>query len=1244
MNESSPTSDFLASRSAASAGPDPLQYLSNRFGGGASTPAVSTTGDSGTTPAAPAAPNANLPMGLRMEQAVVNFGKKFQAFQDTFDPVKGVLKPVLDRAAEAGAAINRDLTTALPSERTDPLNPETEHVAPGALPDRIMQTAGDAANVLSSPISGVIKKTFGPLIEKLTGGKISADDVASDADIIAQVAAGSIKNPEAAGGTAARGGSEAAPAAEGTASEGAGPPGGGAPQAASGSIPISSANVPGESPIVRFQQDASAIQEATPAPQEGFTRLWRGNRPGETGSATSFTNDLPGIALPFREAYKGDLSFVDVPTSDLAQYENKGAVAPGAEFSLPEDIASSATPVSVSTDKAIAADAVQGSSISEAASKNGAVDADGLPLEDIEELKRAGMASEPFKINNESPDKLNVTPELQEQFRKYLNGESGESPVQPSLEKLGTKEGLEDAITQLATFIPRSGIKTDSTLRSESMQMLLGLSPDDLLNGPIGSIAKDTSDLDARMDAAKILVMSGAEQLRGLAIRANMPGATDADWQAATRAYALQNQITKMFSDAGTNVGRALRARQLDVFGEGSAAQAFNDIVANVGPENIEEVIRKMAALPTPEQVSGWTGTLRKMVSRDGLLYGWYNVLLGPATIAKKLTSDAVVGTLNVASRYVAEKLGSGAVAPGETAALVSGYAGSIMDGLSAAAKAMRSGHSNFMSDYQTMDGTTVTRMEKLVGDGDAQVDAQHPTNAAFALLRAGLPTTWIGAADDLAKVMNYRAEARSLLQRQGVAQDLEGDALSQHINDGLANMPDDIHAQAKAAALSNTFQDPLTGIAANLQDTMDSLNLPIGTPSLGWKGFEVPVGRMLMPFVKVPANIMKFVYRNSPLPLAFPSAGFKAELAAGGAQRDLAYARVGIGTGISMAASGLAISGNLTGAGPSEPSANAAWQRAGNMPYSIKIGGQSYGYNKVEPIGMMLAAVADTFNVMKFAKDEDNENVAASMVFGLGDAILSKTYMSGIANFFDALNAPEQESSRYVDNLIASMAVPNTVGSIDKATDKWRRAHYDLLGAIEAKTPGLSEGMPPVRTIWGDPIPQDQGFAPPFTGTGAARALSPIPERPNDAQPIDSWIWDNRQSFPIDGRGNIQLPSKPGHTQTFMVGKIDAHVALSSEQYSRFVELSGNTVKDGNGLGAKDYLNALVSGDNPDSATQRQWNNGSPAVKAVIVQSAVGKFRQAAKQQLRSEFPDIEQAINAQATDRAGQLTGAPQ
>jgi hypothetical protein len=112
-------------------------------------------------------------------------------------------------------------------------------------------------------------------------------------------------------------------------------------------IEVSSGPVRGISNMVRFREDASAIHATLPEVPDGHTRLWRGNRPDEVGSNPQFTNDLPGIALPFREMYGGPVSYVDVPTASLGRYLQTAGAAPDAEFILPGELAARATAVHV---------------------------------------------------------------------------------------------------------------------------------------------------------------------------------------------------------------------------------------------------------------------------------------------------------------------------------------------------------------------------------------------------------------------------------------------------------------------------------------------------------------------------------------------------------------------------------------------------------------------------------------------------------------------------------------------------------------------------------------------------------------------------------------------------------------------------------------------------------------------------------------------------------------------------------
>lgn len=99
-----------------------------------------------------------------------------------------------------------------------------------------------------------------------------------------------------------------------------------------------------------FIQRANKIRASLPEVSEGYTRLWRGNRPGEVGQNPSFTNSLEGIALPFLDVYGGNLSYVDIPKDQLEKFLQMSGVARDSEFMLPSELASKAAVIKVETE------------------------------------------------------------------------------------------------------------------------------------------------------------------------------------------------------------------------------------------------------------------------------------------------------------------------------------------------------------------------------------------------------------------------------------------------------------------------------------------------------------------------------------------------------------------------------------------------------------------------------------------------------------------------------------------------------------------------------------------------------------------------------------------------------------------------------------------------------------------------------------------------------------------------------
>lgn len=855
---------------------------------------------------------------------------------------------------------------------------------------------------------------------------------------------------------------------------------------------------------------------------------------------------------------------------------------------------------------------------------------------------------------------VEVSPELGAKFERYLAQERGElpaplepnakplaeqasadfsstgaNPVKVNLNMINGPDDLKDAIARVSAQIPAQAVRHNDAVLDAAQS--LAMSPSDFMAGPGAALS------DAQVVGLRMVTNDVARQFLESAKAAAIPGAAPEARAEALATYAKFNDILSFMEGAKAESGRSVQAWGIKVAGSTVPyTEAVKRLAEVVGGPESAGFLERMGALDTPEQIAGAARAARTMTSRDWMMYGWYNALLCPRTIVKKAMSDTFMGMWNLATRYAAEKFGpEHGVQVGETAALLQGYKSSFTDSLALARKAFLAGRSQFNAGSEYLEAFD---HGQALADSAPEISTDAPTTAWRDFMRAStnwkslMPTTWVGAVDDFATMMNYQAERHALAYRSAAAKGLDGPELEQAVDALESETPSWLHKQAVASAMANTFKEPLTGIAANLKDFFDGANIPIGHGM----NFELPIGRIIAPFIKIPINITRWSYTNSPLPLAFPSSRIAQELAAGGASKDLAIARIALGSTLSMSALGLALSGQITGRGPSDPQLQRAWQAAhgGDVRHSVKVGDKYYSYNSTEPVGLMMGVIADTVDIMRYAREEDAGQAALSLVFGAGEALLSKTYLQGTADLFKALQDPDKESAHYLAGLLSTMTVPNTVKDFAHALDPWMRQHYAFLDTIEARLPYISQGLPPQRTLWGDPIPVKDGYMPFLTGTGAAQMLSPITVAGGDAEPIDKWTYEHRLNFPHGADNKLGL-TKLGRVQTFSAGPgVSATVELTPAQHDRLQVLAGNALQDrSTGLGAKDTLNALVDGHGP-AGLQRQWDNSTDDARALIVQTVVNKFRAAAKQKLLQENPDIQEAVNAGWQSRASALT----
>lgn len=875
-------------------------------------------------------------------------------------------------------------------------------------------------------------------------------------------------------------------------------------------------------------------------------------------------------------------------------------------------------------------------------------------------------------------DLVSVTPEIQEQAQRYLNQEihgtapleavpgkaisetgtadysaASGNPVHVNLARINAPDDIKDVIARTSAMLPRTGAIThEETVWAADG---LGVTPEQMMEQyatPGSTLPERMADIRAELLASRMIRDSSATQLVVYAKAAATPTATEADQALFARAFATHRAIQAQTEGASSEAGRILESLKILSRSSNSQAEAVSNIINGGGIQDIGTLARAIADADGPLQAGRIVEQTMRTPGQNPIMSWVYNAYLSnPRTVIKKTISDASMALWNLATNYTAEKAGqigvpgfTGGVQPGETGQLLAGLTGSMGDMLRLGKRALLSGESYFNPNMTLSEGrgqVQLARIMALAKEGAPEVLADDPIAAGFSYINAMKPRSWIGAVDDMATFANLRGYARALSWRAAAEKGLEGPELETAATQMMDNMPTEIAQQAYSEALRSTFKQDLTKVGQLISDTANAI-----TYTVPHTQFEVPLGRMILPFIKVPANIAAWTARNSALGLTYGNSEIWRMIQAGGAQRDLALARVGLGTMVATGAFAAAASGQITGRGPSDPQLNRAWKAAGNDPYSISIGGTKLGFNSVEPIGMMLGAIADTVGIMKFAKEEDGASLATSLVAGTGNAMLSKTYFEGIAGFFDALNSPDTKAAGWGDRLLASLTVPQGIAGLRSAVDPWVRTHYDLMQAIENRLPYVSQGLPPARTLWGDPVPLRDAYMPFLTGTGAARMLSPIPYgHQGEVQPIDTWIFDHRMDFPRGPENKLGL-TRPGIVQNFSAGQgLSAQVELTPQLHDRLAVLAGNELKDpATGLGAKDTLNALVEGKYPNENTQAQWDAAPNAVKAMKVQEIVNKFRAAAKKQLVSEDPDLADALDAAWQARAQQLQGATQ
>jgi len=548
----------------------------------------------------------------------------------------------------------------------------------------------------------------------------------------------------------------------------------------------------------------------------------------------------------------------------------------------------------------------------------------------------------------------------------------------------------------------------------------------------------------------------------------------------------------------------------------------------------------------------------------------WRASLLGPWTWTKNILGNIGIGVWDIPVHFLAEQYGrmhEGGVVPGETVAGLYGFVHGMREMWAAMA---HNWHTRGESLTEKRFGGGQQVSGKFRGDARLDAEIQAEIRAEMAERAANPPppgeesTTppiaelrqrqgraltmenlrqrgwavdpesrtgkfmdwwfeWIGfgnfgrqpfrileSSDEFFRMANALVERNRLAYADTVNRGLPTQAWADHAA-AIATDPRltaEINPQAFQHALEQTLQTPIEpgSLGAAFQGLARS------------ELVGIPVGQLLLPFVKMPVNGAYFAIENSPLAAAY--APFYQAVRNGGREADIALARLTMGSLVATGIVGLVASGSLVGRAPDNPALREAWLRE-HPEYSMRLPNGIWVDYRIDPFGQIVAMVADAAQIMGEVNDNTAmERLVLGVTYPLMKDIWSQTGAKNVADFFAAMTPKPYEDTamvgknyiKYSQNLVLGI-VPglssSTTRALVRATDPIQRDAETFMDLLYSKIPGWSSSVPARRTLDGSPVLLGTGVGP-ETLRPLIRAFTPHRIREEKLYPGDQAIVEN--------------------------------------------------------------------------------------------------------------------------------------
>lgn len=596
----------------------------------------------------------------------------------------------------------------------------------------------------------------------------------------------------------------------------------------------------------------------------------------------------------------------------------------------------------------------------------------------------------------------------------------------------------------------------------------------------------------------------------------------------------MQEQVSGLTAEAGRTLG-VFR----EFYANKGKAEAIGKLLED-NPQLDADSLKKLAdtgrSFNDPEALAKYLNDSRKPLFWDKYLYYWVNALIsGPVTHLKYIGANAafgayeaavvtpIAGALGTVRRLVSRD--ADGVYAGEAAARTWGLLAGTPDALRAAWTAAKNNVMTPLANEvagKQVNPLTQTRPSPIGG------------KLGFAL---GIPGRSAAGIHSFFRFLGYRAEIEAQAYRQAAKEGLS--PFSQEFWNRRATIAAKPTDAMMDAGIENGNHLTFIGEQGSFGKAISRL----ANTRLGPGGMQ-PF-KLILPFTHIPGQILRAGLEQTPA--AFIDSEMRADLLGknGAVAADTARARLVAGGVVSAMVANWAVNDTVTGYGPTDPTERAQWLRT-HEPYSVRLGGWWYSYNKFGPIGDLVGLVSNLVDVGPQVKEGDYADAAGHVMKATSRILEDEVGMQGLVNLIEAMDDPDRKMGQFVANQAASnlpyssllrqtasSGVPFTGGAMG---DPYMREAKTFVDQLRYSVPYARQGL----------LPKLDWLGRPMTNPGYG---SIIRQRAVNVDPIDlaiSQLRSFRPAPPEPRIGGVALPPKMYHEYQTTAGAM-TRAALES-------------------------------------------------------------------------------------------------